>query len=72
MQCVAIKKLDRKLNRAEIEAELQRIEKIQAKDPVARDQASGEHPVATVYNSMQTGEPLTPEEVQLGETELRR
>ena len=33
MQCLAIKKLDRKLNRAEIEAELQRIEKIQAKDP---------------------------------------
>ena len=48
MQYVAIKKLDVELNSAEIEAVLQWIEEIQGKDPVARDHASGEHPVATV------------------------
>ena len=71
-QCAALEKRDRGPSRAEIEAELQQIEKIQTRNIVARDKAAAEHPVATVYNSMQTGEPLTPEEVQLGETELRR
>ena len=53
-----------------MEVELQQIGEIQAKDPVARDQATGEHSVATICNSLQTGEPLTPEEMQLGRTEL--
>ena len=52
-------------------AELQQIKEIQAKDPVARDQATGEHPVAKIYKALQTGEPLPTEELQLGGTELR-
>ena len=69
-QCASLEKRDRRPIRAEIEAELQQIEKIQTRNIVARDKAAAEHPVATVYNSIQTGEPLTPEEVQLGGTEL--
>ena len=42
------------------------------KDPVARDQATSEHPVARIYKALQTNEPLTPEELQLGSTELWR
>ena len=53
-----------------MEVELQQIGEIQAKDPVARDQATGEHSVATICNSLQTSEPLTPEEKRLGGTEL--
>ena len=71
-QCASLEKRDRRPIRAEIEAELQQIEKIQTRNIVARDKAAAEHPVATVYNSIQTGEPLTPEEVQLGGTELTR
>ena len=59
-------------DRAEIEAELQQIREIQAKDPVARDQATGEHPVAKIYRALQTGEPLSAEELQLGGVELKR
>ena len=70
-QCAAIEKRGRGHSRAEIETELQQIREIQAKDPVARDQATGEHPVAKIYKALQTGEPLPTEELQLGGTELR-
>ena len=66
-----MEKRDGETSRAEIEAELQQIEEIQAKDPVARDQATSEHSVARIYKALQTKEPLTPEELQLGRTELR-
>ena len=71
-QCAAIEKRDGGPSRAEIEAELQQIREIQAKDPVARDQATGEHPVAKIYRTLQTGEPLSAEELQLGGVELKR
>ena len=71
-QCAAIEKRDGGLSRAEMEAELQQIREIQAKNPVARDQATGEHPVAKIYRTLQTGEPLSAEKLQLGGTELKR
>ena len=39
---------------------------------MARDQAAGEHPVAKIYQTLQTGEPLSAEELQLGGVELKR
>ena len=39
---------------------------------MARDQATGEHPVAKIYRTLQTGEPLSAEKLQLGGTELKR
>ena len=42
---------------------------IQATNPVAQEQATVEHPVAGIYKALQTGEPLTAEELQLGGTE---
>ena len=45
------------------------MKKIQAKDPVAQDQATGEPPVTSIYKALQTGEPLTAEKLQLGGTE---
>ena len=54
------------------ETELQQIKKIQAKNPVAQNQATGEHPVAKIYRALQTGEPLSAEKLQLGGTELKR
>ena len=45
-QCAAIEKCNKEPSRAKIEAELQQIREIQAKDPVAQAQATGEHPVA--------------------------
>ena len=57
------------------EAELRaadQVVKVQAQDPVAKDQATGRHAVAQIYAAVQTGEPLTPEELQLGGTELKR
>ena len=59
MHCATIEKRDGGPSRAEIEAELQQIRVIQAKDPMARDQATGEYPVAKVYRTLQTGEPLS-------------
>ena len=46
--------------------------KVKAQDPVAKDQATGRHAVAQIYAAVQTGEPLTSIELQLGETELKR
>ena len=39
---------------------------------MARDQTAGEHPVVMIYRIMQTGEPLSTEELQLSGTELKR
>ena len=41
---------------------------MQAKDPVVRDQAT----VAKIFKALQTGETLTPKELQLGSSELTR
>ena len=74
-QCAAIEQRDGGPSRAEIEAELQatdQVVKVQAQDPVAKDQSTGGHAVARIYASVQTGEPLTAEELQLGGTELKR
>ena len=46
--------------------------KVQALHPVAKDQATGRHAVAQIYVAVQTGEPFTSEELQLGGTELKR
>ena len=46
--------------------------KVQAQDPVAKDQSSGGHAAALFYASVRSGEPLTPKELQLGRTELKR
>ena len=59
-------------SRAEIETELQQISKIQAKDPEAQDQATGEHSIAKIYRTLQTDEPLSAEELQLGGTDLKQ
>ena len=53
-QCATIEKWDGGPRRAEMEAELQLIREILAKDPVARDQATSEHPVARIYKTLQT------------------
>ena len=71
-QCAAIEKRDGGPSRAEIGAELQQIREIQAKNPAAQDQATGEHHVAKIYKALQTGEPPSTEELQLGGTELKR
>ena len=74
-QCAAIEQRDGGPSRAEIEAELRaadQVVKVQAQDPVAKDQATGRHAVAQIYAAVKTGEPLTPEELQLGGTELKR
>lgn len=39
---------------------------------MAREQATGEHLVAKVYKALQTGKPLSTEELQLSGTELKR
>ena len=46
--------------------------KVKVQDPVARDQATGEHAVARTYKVVKTGEFLSAEELQLGSTELKR
>ena len=74
-QCAAIEQRDGGPSRAEIEAELRaadQVVKVQAQDPVAKDQATGRHAVAQIYATVQTGEPLMPEELQLGGKELKR
>ena len=71
-QCAAIEKRDGGPSRAEKEAELQQFREIQTKDPVAQDQATGDHTVARISEALQTDKPLTSEELQLGGTELRR
>ena len=39
---------------------------------MAQNQATGEHPVARIYQALQTGEPLTTKQLLLGGIELRR
>ena len=46
--------------------------KVQSQNPVAKDKSTARHPVTHIYASVQTGDPLTSEELQLGGTELKR
>ena len=74
-QRAAIEQRDRGPGRVEIEAELQatdQVVKVQAQDPVAKDQSTGGHAVALIYPFAWSGELLTPEKLQLGGTELNR
>ena len=74
-QCAVIEQKDGETSGAEIEAELQAADQVvtvQAQNSVAKNHSMGRYAVALIYASIQSGEPLTPENLQLGKTELKR
>ena len=70
-QCAAIKQRDSRPSHVEIEAEQRAADQV-AQDHVAKDQATGRHAVAQIYAAVQSGDQVTPKELQLGGTELKR
>ena len=73
LQCEAIELRDGGPSQARIEAELKATNQVvKVQDPVARDQSTGGHAVARIYEVVKTGETLLAEDLQLGGPGLKR
>ena len=74
-KCAAIEQRDEGSTQAAIEEELQaadQVVKVQAQDPVDKNQSTAKHAVVWIYASLQSRKPLTLEELMLGQIELKR